>query len=405
MEEEASNKSSPPHNIALLPPPCFLGHLIPFIELSKKLVSQHNCCIVTLIIPHDHKSTLKTLLQNIPPQSTLLYSPISTADLPENIKAEILVPIRVIRSLPSLRQTLSSLRTPASALVVDLFAPYAIDLDESCGLSKEYRDLSEPIRLPGSIVLNPDDFPDSMKDRNSEVNTWMVDRARGIPPVYPVGPLIRTGPETESDRGSECLKWLNNQPPKSVLFVSFGSGGTLSLDQFTELALGLEMSKQRFLWVVRTPQENIAAAYLNTGKNIGNNPLDYLPQGFLERTKERGLVVASWAPQIQVLSHGSTGGFLGVPLIAWPLCFEQKMNAVVLRDGLKAAIRVEESENGIVERGYVSETVKQLMEGEEGKRIRERIMDLNIAAGNALSQEGSSSKALAHVVQKWISGK
>ncbi|KAK6161565.1 hypothetical protein DH2020_004946 [Rehmannia glutinosa] len=214
-------------------------------------------------------------------------------------------------------------------------------------------------------------------------------------------------------------KMVNNQPPKSVLFVSFGSGGTLSLDQFTELALGLEMSKQRFLWVVRTPQENIAAAYLNTGKNIGNNPLDYLPQGFLERTKERGLVVASWAPQIQVLSHGSIGGFLthcgwnsilesvvlGVPLIAWPLCFEQKMNAVVLRDGLKAAIRVEENENGIVERGYVSETVKQLMEGEEGKRIRERIMDLKIAAGNALSQEGSSSKALAHVVQKWISGK
>ncbi|KAK6161562.1 hypothetical protein DH2020_004943 [Rehmannia glutinosa] len=298
---------------------------------------------------------------------------------------------------------------------------------------------------PCFLVLNPDDFPDSMKDRNSEVNTWMVDLCKRfvladgiivnsfielessfqdleqlcIPPVYPVGPLIRTGPETESDRGSECLKWLNNQPPKSVLFVSFGSGGTLSLDQFTELALGLEMSKQRFLWVVRTPQENIAAAYLNTGKNIGNNQIWIICLRFLERTKERGLVVASWAQRVLVLSRGSIGGFsttcgwnsilesvvLGVPLIAWPLCFEQKMNAVVLRDGLKAAIRVEENENGIVERGYVSETVKQLMEGEEGKRIRERIMDLKIAAGNALSQEGSSSKALAHVVQKWISGK
>ncbi|GFP83141.1 hydroquinone glucosyltransferase [Phtheirospermum japonicum] len=238
-----------------------------------------------------------------------------------------------------------------------------------------------------------------------------------MPPVYPVGPLIRTGPEAESDQGPEILKWLNDQPQKSVIYVSFGSGGTLSLEQITELALGLEMSGHKFLWVVRSPQENAAAAYLNTPENIMNDPLHYLPQGFLERTKNRGLVVALWAPQIQILGHGSTSGFLthcgwnsilesavfGVPLIAWPLCFEHKMNAVFLRDGLKAAIRVKGNENGVVESGHVSEVVKQLMEGEEGKIIRERMMDVKIAAGNALSQEGSSSKALAQVVQKWIS--
>ncbi|KAI3470285.1 hypothetical protein Pfo_026948 [Paulownia fortunei] len=475
---EDTHRLQPPQNIALLPPPGFLGHLIPFIELAKKLVFHHNCT-VTLIIPDDGSPMIpqKSLLQGIPTTiKPVFLPPVSTDDLPEHVNAEILLPIRVIRSLPALRDTLSSLRelgTPASALVVDLFAPYAIDvakefgipayifyviaanelslsmdlpkLDDSC--ISEYRDLPEPIKLPGSIVLSPEDLPDSMTDRKSEVHKWIVDlckkylladgilvnsfleleseafqdlelRRPGMPPVYPVGPLIRTGLETESDQGSECLKWLNDQPPKSVLFVSFGSGGTLSVEQFSELALGLEMSGQRFLWVVRSPQENVAAAYLNT-QNIVKDPLDFLPEGFLERTKNRGLVVASWAPQIQVLSHGSTGGFLthcgwnsilesvvfGVPLIAWPLCFEHKMNAVFLTDGLKTAMRVKKNENGIVERGHISELVKELMEGEEGKQIRNRMIDVKIAAGNVLGQEGSSTQALAQVVQKWINGK
>ena len=46
--------------------------------------------------------------------------------------------------------------------------------------------------------------------------------------------------------GSDCLRWLDNQPRESVLFVCFGSGGTLSYDQMTELAIGLELSGQKF---------------------------------------------------------------------------------------------------------------------------------------------------------------
>ncbi|KAL2231195.1 hydroquinone glucosyltransferase-like [Sesamum indicum] len=475
---EATQRSQPPHNIALLPPPIFLGHLIPFIELAKKLVFHHNCTI-TLIILDDGSSmkSQKSLLQGLPTTiNTVFLPPASTDDLPENARVELLVSVRLTRSFPALRDTLTSLKqlgTPATALVVDLFAIDAIDiakqfeipaylfhviatnelslsvlmpkLDESC--TSEYRDMEEPITLPGSIVLSPEDLPDSMKERNSEVHKWALDwcnkfleadgvmvnsfleleleafkdleqRRPDVPPVYPVGPLIRTGTEAESDRGSECVKWLNDQPPKSVLFVSFGSGGTLSVEQFNELALGLEMSGHRFLWVVRTPQENIADAYLNS-QSIVKDPLDFLPDGFLERTKGRGLVVASWAPQIQVLSHRSTGGFVthcgwnsilesavfGVPMIAWPLCFEHRMNAVFLTDGLKGAIRVKENENGVVGREQIAQLMKRLMQGEEGKQIRNRMNDVKIAAGNALSQEGSSTQALAHVVQQWINWK
>ncbi|KAH6815932.1 hypothetical protein C2S51_020752 [Perilla frutescens var. frutescens] len=454
------------HNIALLPPPGFLGHLIPFIELAKKLVFHHNCTVTLIISDYGSPIKLQTsLLRGIPATiSPIFLPPVPTADLSENLNAEILLQTRLIRSLPSLRDALS--RTPASALVVDLFAPYAIDVARELGIpayvfyvvasnelsltmnlpelkkSFTFGNVENPelVYLPGSLLLNREDFPDSLTD--SEVNKWTIDLREkylsaegilvntfqelesaafehlellrpGIPPVYPVGPSIRTGLETETDREPECLKWLDDQPPKSVVFVSFGSGGSLTVDQIRELALGLELSGHRFLWVVRSPQENAAAAYL---KGIDQrNPLECLPEGFLERTEGRGLAVALWAPQIRVLSHDSTGEFLthcgwnsilesavyGMPLIAWPLCFEQKLNATVLTDGLKGAMRVRENENGIVERENISNVVKQLMEGEEGKQIRKRMIQLKIAAGNALSRDGSSTLALAQVVHNW----
>ncbi|KAL0349274.1 UNVERIFIED_CONTAM: UDP-glycosyltransferase 90A2 [Sesamum angustifolium] len=81
------------------------------------------------------------------------------------------------------------------------------------------------------------------------------------------------------------------------------------------------------------------------------------------------------------------------------------MNAVFLTDGLKGAIRVNPNENGVVGREQIAELVQRLMEGEEGNQIRTRMIDVKIAAGNALSPEGSSTKALAHVVQQWINWK
>lgn len=63
---------------------------------------------------------------------------------------------------------------------------------------------------------------------------------------YPVGPLVNieecsrsTGVDEAVDRCS-CLNWLDEQPRGSVLFVCFGSSGTLSSAQMVELALGLE---------------------------------------------------------------------------------------------------------------------------------------------------------------------
>ncbi|TKY66289.1 UDP-glycosyltransferase 72B1 [Spatholobus suberectus] len=195
--------------------------------------------------------------------------------------------------------------------------------------------------------------------------------------------------------------------PNSILYVSFGSGGTLSQNQLNELALGLELSGQKFLWVVRAPSESANSAYLNSHSD---DPLRFLPYGFIDRsrTKEQGLVVPSWAPQVQVLGHNATGGFLthcgwnstlesimnGVPLIAWPLFAEQGMNAVTLADGLKVALRPKANENGLVGREGVAKVIRRLIECEEGREIGRRMQKLKNDAAQTLQEEGSSTKTL-----------
>ncbi|KAK1302766.1 UDP-glycosyltransferase 72B1 [Acorus calamus] len=59
----------------------------------------------------------------------------------------------------------------------------------------------------------------------------------------------------------------------------------------------------------------------------------------------------------------------GVPLITWPLYAEQKMNAVLLIEDVRIAIRPTVGEDGEV-RKEVSKVVRALMEGEEGKAAR-----------------------------------
>ena len=151
-------------------------------------------------------------------------------------------------------------------------------------------------------------------------------------------------------------------------------------------------------------------------QSLDKSPLAFLPKGFIERTKEQGLVVPSWAPQAQVLSHGSTGGFLshcgwsstlesimqGIPLIAWPLHSEQRMNAVLLVEDLKVAFRPSVNEKGLVDREEIAKIVKGLMVGEEGKKVQNRMKEVKIVAEKALSTNGSSTRTLSELATKWI---
>ncbi|KAJ0100329.1 hypothetical protein Patl1_21706 [Pistacia atlantica] len=73
--------------------------------------------------------------------------------------------------------------------------------------------------------------------------------------ILPIGPLFASN-LTRDPAGNFwpedliCLKWLDQQPPQSVIYVAFGSSTFSYQTQFHELALGLELSNRPFLWVV-----------------------------------------------------------------------------------------------------------------------------------------------------------
>lgn len=85
-----------------------------------------------------------------------------------------------------------------------------------------------------------------------ELETIVLDSlsASKVPKVYPVGPILNLKGSTEwhSDKAQQekIMKWLDNQPESSVVFLCFGSLGSLSGPQLEELALGIERAGFRF---------------------------------------------------------------------------------------------------------------------------------------------------------------
>ncbi|KAK2654009.1 hypothetical protein Ddye_013865 [Dipteronia dyeriana] len=301
--------------------------------------------------------------------------------------------------------------------------------------------------FPGIPSIPAKDMPVAMLDRESKVYRCFVDTAtqmiksaglilntlelleeralkaildgqctpgESAPPIYCVGP-VSGGNEGRGcgEVQHECLSWLDSQPSRSVVFLSFGSMGVFYTKQLTEIANGLESSRVRFLWVVRAPPPDDETRRTITVSDLSIER--FLPEGFLDRTKDRGLVVKSWAPQIAVLSHDSVGGFVthcgwnsvlegvcaGVPMLAWPLYAEQKMNRAFLVEEMKVALSVVESDNGLVTAAELEKRVTELMDSENGRVIRSRITVLREEAVAATSHGGSSHLALAKLAESF----
>jgi len=230
--------------------------------------------------------------------------------------------------------------------------------------------------------------------------------------VYAVGPLVRSvEKKPEGGKKDAVLQWLDGQPDESVIYVSFGSGGTMSEKQMREVALGLELSQQRFVWVVRPPCEgDKSGAFFDVASGV-DSAMTYLPEGFVKRTEGVGLVVPMWAPQAEILEHPATGGFVthcgwnsvlesvknGVPMVAWPLYAEQKMNAFMLSEELGVAVRVAEEEGGVVGRNEVAEVVRRVMVDEEGVGMRKKVKEVKVSGEKALCMFGSSHDSLSEM--------
>lgn len=194
--------------------------------------------------------------------------------------------------------------------------------------------------------------------------------------IVPAGSLVQES--FGQDDHEEIMQWLDNKEKYSTVFVSFGSEYFLSNEQIHAVAQGLELSKVNFIWVVRFPQ----------GERI--NIRDALPEGFLERVAERGMVTEGWAPQATILQHTSIGGFVshcgsssfmesmkfGVPIIAMPMQLDQPLNARLV-EYIGVGVEAARDENGKLQSEEIAKTIRKVLVEESGKGVRKKARELS----------------------------
>ncbi|KAG0625760.1 hypothetical protein M758_2G079300 [Ceratodon purpureus] len=233
--------------------------------------------------------------------------------------------------------------------------------------------------------------------------------------IHSVGPLINTRdePGAIATRRDPVLEWLDKQPHASVLYVAFGSYYTLSASQLIELGLGLEASEHRFIWVVRPPSDLCPELEAKESEVP-----DYLPSGFTDRIQDRGLIVTGWAPQLQILQHPATGGFFthcgwssviesisaNLPMLAWPIQAEQKMNSRWLVDVAGAALQVRSGFEDFATKEQVENAVRPLMCKDEGQGVRSnvsRLKELLQRGGAESGYHSTNMKVFIEKLQQW----
>ncbi|GFY87699.1 UDP-Glycosyltransferase superfamily protein [Actinidia rufa] len=424
-----------------------MGHLIPVLELGKRLLTNHSLHVTILVVTTPASSGQAHLLLQTntgPTQPNIIELP------PVDISCLITPTTKVFTQLsiimrearPAIRSALFNMDPQPTIFITDLFGTESFEIAEELRIPKytyvpstawftalasycpmldkeiagQYVDRTEPLRIPGCRPVRPEDVVDPMLDRTDQ--QYYEYLRMGVEFSLSNGILLNTWEDLELEPdglNTELLEWLEDQPGESVIFVSFGSGGTLSAEQITELAWGLELSQKRFIWVVRPPIDgHVDAAFFKSsdGPDDIHQDSNFLPDGFLARTHKVGMVVPMWAPQMRILSHPSVGAFLshcgwnstlesltnGVPIVAWPLYAEQRMNAVVLTEELGVALRTEVlPTKKVVGRREVEKLVRSVME--EGKGMRERAKEVRESGKNALRKDGSSYNSLCELIR------
>ncbi|KAI6696386.1 hypothetical protein NL676_016505 [Syzygium grande] len=264
-----------------------------------------------------------------------------------------------------------------------------------------FKDLDGNVDIPGVPPIPAKHMPSRMLDRSSRIyghfletsmrlagsaglisNTFEALEPRAVkviseglcvpdgqtPPVYCIGPLVAANDHISEQ---DCLSWLDSQPSRSVLFMTFGSMGVFSSKQLRDIAHALERSGVRFLWVVRNPPPDD-----EVWRNLAIKPEDdpgmdaILPSGFTRELRTEG---------------------------------RAQLIRVYLAGEMKLVLSVAKSEGGFVTTNELAGRITALMCSEKGREVRERVAEIRNAAREALSEGGSSRVAMAKLVDSFKS--
>ncbi|CAL9216119.1 unnamed protein product [Arabidopsis halleri] len=448
-------------HVVILPYPV-QGHLNPMVQFAKRLVSKN--VIVTIATTTYTASSITTPSVSVEPISDGFdFIPIGIPGFSVDTYSESFK-LHGSETLTLLIEKFKSTDSPIDCLVYDSFLPWGLEVARSmdvsaasfftnnltvCSVLRKFSNgefslpadpHSAPFRVRGLPSLSYDELPSFVGRHwlthpehgrvllnqfpNHENADWLfVNGFEGLETqdcengeseamrATLIGPMIPSAYlddriRDDKDYGAsllkpiskECMEWLGTKPAQSVAFVSFGSFGILFEKQLAEVAIALRESDLNFLWVIK--EAHIAK----------------LPEGFVESTKDRALLV-SWCNQLEVLAHESIGCFLthcgwnstleglslGVPMVGVPQWSDQMNDAKFVEDVWKVGYRAkEEAGEVIVKSEELVRCLKGVMEGDSSVKIRESSKKWKDLAVKAMSEGGSSDRSINEFIESLV---
>ncbi|KAK7362417.1 hypothetical protein VNO77_04528 [Canavalia gladiata] len=453
--------SSEAVHVALMPS-AGMGHLIPCLRLASLLVQYH--CKVTLITTLPTVSLAEEQLisrfHSTFPQLNQIHLQLQKPSSPSHNSTTdpFFLRYEAIRASSNLLSPLlSSLSPPLSAFVTDVFLislllpithglglPNYILFTSSAAMFSFFSHFPtlvpslpelDDVKIPGispipissipHMLLLPntifrkivmEDSPKVTKFQGVFVNTFEALESqslgalnvgkvvKGMPPIYAIGPFKPCEFEQEG-QWEAPLRWLDDKPVGSVVYVCFGSRTAMGRVQIREVGEGLVRSGCRFLWVVKDK-------VVDREEEVELD--EVLGLELEERMREKGLVVKQWVDQSVILGHKAVGGFVshcgwnsvieaawnGVPIMAWPQHGDQKINAgVVEMSGWGMWNKDWDwAGEGVVKGDEIGEAIKEMMKNES---LKIKASQLKEAGRKATSVGGDCEVALKKLIQEW----
>ncbi|KAK7272990.1 hypothetical protein RIF29_14036 [Crotalaria pallida] len=228
-------------------------------------------------------------------------------------------------------------------------------------------------------------------------------------PIYPIGPLVPQSMLGEKETNdvhmnmwsveNSSLRWLDEKPSSSVIYISFGSLMVLSQEQVNNIATALKNSNKGFLWVIKPAEKD------------SEDEVPNLPLRFLDETKGKGLVV-TWCQQEKVLMHHAVACFMthcgwnsmletiaaGVPMIAYPKWLDQPTNATLIVKQFQNGVVMSYGEDGIASVQEIEKSIREVMDGPSAGEMKKRAMEMKEMGRKALQEGGSSDKSINQFV-------
>lgn len=445
-----------PH-VALLPS-AGMGHLMPSLRLAAMLAS-HNCKVTLLTaqptVSAAESNHLNSFFSAHPHIQRLDFHVVPLQSFNRHDDPFFLQFEAIIRSVHLLPPLLSSLSPPVSALFLDIAAAACVDqLADDPSLSISYYILSttsarffslithlphltlegscKNLQLPGLPSFSVSNIPPVLYDPENLFTTQLISNVRAIskvkgvvsntfhcfeaetiqalnsgktyitlPQFLPMGPFK----PCEDPGKHSSFSWLDEQPAKSVVYISFGSRTAMSKDQIKEIGEGLLKSKQKFLWVLKSVKVD-KAEETALEELLGRSLLQKMEE------KRQGIVVKEWVKQENILAHPAIGGFFshcgwnstmeaaqrGVPMLAWTLNGDQRFNAEVVE---KAGLGLWPKHWGwqgerLVKSEEIEEKIEDLM---QDHKLRSMAQKVGEEATQAWEIGGTSEEVLGQIIE------